>query len=334
MKRYVSIVAVVFLFLSSAMLVHASGVEQNHVQKVLNENKTLEGFLASDEVLSFNEIASLTDSVIGSEAVMLNRMSDQELRALHLNADDIANIRQEALAFHKAHIQKVTSLDKTYEGFLKNDDVLSFEDIQVLNGGQSFSELDMLYALKKASKAELIQRGFTNSEMNQIKNHDVKTLYLERLSELSNPELLARGLSADNIQSLRAGKYQDVSEMALKKAAAEVAFGVFSDSGDSAGCHTILYWDWNKSPIFHHGVVNIYPFAGAEGRGQSVSKRVYKNQSAQVSDITCYELPLKTAENGCTFRVPMLQMTPESSMYDRAGKVFIVLTGENKATQE
>lgn len=62
--------------------------------------------------------------------------------ALDGTAYDVANVPSQPGAINPAHMQMVLDADKTLEGFLENDDTLTYEEIRVLPGAVTSPEFD------------------------------------------------------------------------------------------------------------------------------------------------------------------------------------------------
>lgn len=74
----------------------AEPVQNEHMQKVLEENKTYEGFMSSSDTLTFEEIASMPGSVVANEYDELQVLKKQpvsELYNLGMNSDEVEMIK-------------------------------------------------------------------------------------------------------------------------------------------------------------------------------------------------------------------------------------------------
>lgn len=185
-RLILSALLVLALVLFPASASAASAVNEEHSNKVINENKTYEGFMASDDMLSFDEIASMPDASISCEAVGLAAQSDEQLQSLGFNDNEIRELRTEAAQWN---IEQIQEKDRTYEGFLANDDVLSFDELLLLPNTSVVNEMEILNNLKSSSDADLSAMGMSAQDIRFLKNTSLRTLVLKNASTFSREAL-------------------------------------------------------------------------------------------------------------------------------------------------
>ena len=185
-RLILSALLVLALVLFPASASAASAVNEEHSNKVINENKTYEGFMASDDMLSFDEIASMPDASISCEAVGLAAQSDEQLQSLGFNDNEIRELRTEAAQWN---IEQIQEKDRTYESFLANDDVLSFDELLLLPNTSVVNEMEILNNLKSSSDADLSAMGMSAQDIRFLKNTSLRTLVLKNASTFSREAL-------------------------------------------------------------------------------------------------------------------------------------------------
>ena len=185
-RLILSALLVLALVLFPASASAAAAVNEEHSNKVINENKTYEGFMASDDMLSFDEIASMPDASISCEAVGLAAQSDEQLQSLGFNDNEIRELRTEAAQWN---IEQIQEKDRTYEGFLANDDVLSFDELLLLPNTSVVNEMEILNNLKSSSDADLSAMGMSAQDIRFLKNTSLRTLVLKNASTFSREAL-------------------------------------------------------------------------------------------------------------------------------------------------
>ena len=101
-----------------------------------------------------------------------------------------------------AHIAEVTEADKTYEGFLANDEILSYEELITMPGTSIYSEYDTLEELKEMTTAQLASLGVDTTDIQDIQTKSVKEMVLDNAATLSAAELQEKGLSEETIYKM------------------------------------------------------------------------------------------------------------------------------------
>jgi hypothetical protein len=105
MKRKViafgcSLMLLVGVAIPSGGAIASEATYSDHMQKVLEENSTYEGFMQSDDRLTFDEIASLPGAVVGNEYDELKALKTQsvnELYALGMDTETVNRIKTQSV---------------------------------------------------------------------------------------------------------------------------------------------------------------------------------------------------------------------------------------------
>ncbi len=276
-------------------------------------------------MLSFEELSTLPNASVSCEAEALSKLSDAQLKELNFSQENIEDIRASAL---ESHMEKIQNKDKTYQGFLNNDETLSYEELLKLPNTSVVSELNVLKKLKEKSVEELKTLGLQSEKIAELKNKNVEEIILDNVAKCSYEELLEKGLSKEAIASIKNHEYSTISDEEIVAASASLAFNIASISRAGTSVNYSIYWHWSSEPIIKYTdyvAGNISD--GYWATGQCTAKLTYKDSNGYLSDYVSRIVPYEFSSNGCSFAFPMGHYTSQGPMWCQAGKAFIATQG-------
>ena len=226
------------------------------------------------------------------------------------------------------HVSRVLEENKTYEGFMNSDEVLSYEELVSMPGGSITNEAQLLQELKTKEKATLKSMGIPEKDINELKTKSVKELVLDNAASLSDTELLEKGLSQETVYNIKQGQYDAVSENDMMRAAANMAFRIGSAARAGTSCNYNIFWAWNSKPFTKY--TDYVAGEISDGywiTGQSQAVITYSDEAGVLSDTTDRIYPVQATNDGVCFKFPMQKATSSGPRYCRAGKAFVATAG-------
>lgn len=226
----------------------------------------------------------------------------------------------------ESHMDQVTEMDSTYEGFMANDDTLTFDEIKSLPGATVTAEYDVLLDLKVTPVSELFRMGMSQSNVERIKTKSVKELVLENAATYPDEVLESKGLSAETIQAIQTGNYDAVTEAEARRVSAELALGIASISRVGNQLNYTVYWHWDNSrplnlieDVVVTTITNNYSvMSGATG------KLYFALLSSMDEDLETRIYPSKLeGTNGLRYDIAMQYPAPVGERWTKSGKVFV-----------
>ena len=260
------------------------------------------------------------------------KLSGKRIISMLCCATFILGMSSPAMAMpDEAHMQKVLEKDKTYEGFLQNDDMLTYEEILQLSGATVQNEIEILYDLQSKPISELREMDITEDEIQMLKTKSVKEVVLDKLRELPVQELQDRGLSNVMIDNIKKGNYDLVDEKDVERASSKLAFAIASPSRSGTNCNYSVYWHWDREPVATFedtivaGISDGYNVAGSK----CTAKLTYKDRAHKLSDTTDRIPASWVTRSICRFDIPMIQDNSDINIirYCQAGKAFVSTYG-------
>lgn len=103
-------------------------------------------------------------TVSDEELTELAEMSTSQLEKIGYSEEEIQVLRMR-------HIERVMDTDKTYSGFIGNDEMLSYEELCLLPGTYIENEFDVLEDMKEKPISELQQMGVATQDINALKKN-------------------------------------------------------------------------------------------------------------------------------------------------------------------
>lgn len=149
----------------------------------------------------------------------------------------------------QTHLEQVIEMDSTYEGFLANDEMLSFDEIASMPGASVQSEFDTLVELKNMTVSELKENGVEGLDIKKIQTHSVKEMVLDHAATLPKEQLKAKGLTDSTIKAIQSGNYQNITNDEVQAASSKLAFNIASCARAGASCNYSVYWHWDAEPL-------------------------------------------------------------------------------------
>lgn len=146
------------------------------------------------------------------------------------------------------HMTKVLEENKTYEGFMSSDDVLSYEELVSMPGTSIRYELDSLRQMENMSIQSLRAMNVDSEDIQRIKSKGAKNLVLENAATLSISTLEEKGVSSQGVSDIKSGNFEAVSESDTRKASGKLAFNIASVSRAGNQCNFNVYWHWDSKP--------------------------------------------------------------------------------------
>ncbi len=217
-------------------------------------------------------------------------------------------------------------LNSTYEGFMSNDDILSYEELLSLSGTNVETEYDSLSQMKDMSPLQLSSMGVSEPEIDMIKNNSVKRMILDNAYKQSIDVLQKKGLSEEAIQNIKRKNYKDVSESEVALAASKLAFNIASVSRAGNACNYNIYWHWDIKPV----ITYTDTIASCVSDGYWMTSKctaLLTYHSDWEADTTDRIPPTYIGGDGCAFDIEMDLATPNGPKYCQAGKAFVSTLG-------
>lgn len=223
-------------------------------------------------------------------------------------------------------MDQVTEMDSTYEGFMANDDTLTFDEIKSLPGATVTAEYDVLLDLKVTPVSELFRMGMSQSNVERIKTKSVKELVLENAATYPDKVLESKGLSAETIQAIQTGNYDAVTEAEARRVGAELALGIASISRVGNQLNYTVYWHWDNSrplnlieDVILTTVSNDYHvMSGSTGKLYYASL----NSMTEDGEERIYPSNLE-GTNGVRYDIGMQYPTSVGLKWPKSGKAFV-----------
>ena len=233
-----------------------------------------------------------------------------------------------AATAQNSHMKQVLEMDSTYEGFLANDDTLTYEEIASLPGASIHYEIDSIEEMKKMSDKELINLEMEENDIKKLRTESAKKIVLDNAAKLSKAALEDKGLSKEAIANLKSGSYEKLSEADVRAASSKLAFNIARVSRTSGQCNYNIYWHWDSAP----GVKYTDPIAacisdGYVVQGSSTAKLIYKDENGYIEDTIDHIYPVYTGDGNVEFDIEMLHATSWGPQYCQAGKAFVANAG-------
>ena len=226
----------------------------------------------------------------------------------------------------KSHMEYVLEMDSTYEGFMANDDTLSFEEIASLPGAVVYTEYDALVNLKVAPVSELFAMGVDVENVEKIKSKSVKELVLENAALCSNEVLESKGLSNKTIELIKEGNYGSITEEEARAASAHLSLGIASISRVGNALNYNIYWHWDNSRPLNlrqdtitASITNGYKVMG----GATAKLWLAELSSMTVVDEDRISASNLEGSNVIRFDVDMQNPAPVGDKWVQSGKAFV-----------
>ena len=125
----------------------------------------------------------------------------------------------------------------------------AFANDEICHG--ELSEYDCLVSLKGMSPEELKDNGFSNADIRFIESIDFEKMAAE-IKELTDDELIERGISPENIEVIRSSDDVDlILSVSLGNVTYSVSKELFYKSGSKTFLKTKTTWNWSTSPTLH-----------------------------------------------------------------------------------
>ena len=226
----------------------------------------------------------------------------------------------------ESHMDQVTEMDSTYEGFMANDDTLTFDEIKSLPGAIVAEEYDALIDLKVTPVSELFHMGMSPADVERIKTKSVKDLVLENVATYPDEFLESKGLSADTVQAIKTGNYDVVSESEARRVGAQLALGIASISRVGNQLNYTVYWHWDNSrplnlieDVILTTISNDYCIQGG-----STGKAYYAPINSMEEDMEERIYPSsEVGTNGIRYDIAMQYPAPVGNRWTKSGKAFV-----------
>lgn len=224
----------------------------------------------------------------------------------------------------KSHLSQVMEMDSTYEGFLENDEMLSFDEISNIPGASIESEFDVIVDLKTMTESELIANGLNSSDIEIIQTKSVKEIILDHAATIPYNKLKEKGLSDSTINNIQTGNYHAVSEKDVKAASSKLAFAIASCARAGNSCNYSIYWHWDIEPsIKLNDTIAATISHNYWMTGNVTSKIGYAAPGTTNTTMVFRHNPTYASEESCRFDIPMTRGTS----WCQSGKAFIATLG-------
>ena len=228
-----------------------------------------------------------------------------------------------------AHMEKVLKADSTYEGFLANEDTLTFEEIASLPNATIVSEYDKIVALKSLPVSELKELDMEETDIMILQTKSAKEIVLDHAATFSIDRLLEKGLSIETVQAIKAGEYKKVSNTEARLSSAEVSLGIGNASRAGTSCNYNIYWHWSDEPVFTY-TDHIYAGIGSNYSLTTgcTALLYYEDEAGVVPPIDDQRItPKHLTSDTCRYDIPMRAYTSTGPQYCQAGKAFVGTEG-------
>lgn len=235
-------------------------------------------------------------------------------------------IPQQAVFASESHVEQVIEKDLTYEGFMENDEMLTFEEIASLPGANVVAEYDSLLNLKVTPVSKLFEYGLSQDQVEILKTKSIKELVLDNAATYPYEVLKEKGLTDFAIQAIKDGDYDLVTTSEARDASAHLALGIGGIYRSGNALNFNIYWHWDNSWPWNHytdtllaSISNGYNIIG----GTTAKIGLANSLSMTLVDET-HILPVgKTSPNVTYFELPMQYPPPMGDMWIISGKAFI-----------
>lgn len=229
------------------------------------------------------------------------------------------------------HLQNVLEENSTYEGFMANDDVLSYEELLSLPGTSVRYEIDSLREMEKLSAQELQTMNVHPEDIQEIKSKGAKELVLENAATLPDSVLKEKGVSLQAISAIKSGNFDAVSEADVRRASGKLAFNIASVSRAGNQCNFNVYWHWDVKPTnLKHDYVAANISDNYMMNDQCACLITYVDPNGYIMNKP-YRLKIDEITqvgSGVTFTFDMLNATSMGPQYAQAGKAFVSSDGK------
>lgn len=225
-----------------------------------------------------------------------------------------------------SHMEQVLKMDSTYEGFLANDEMLSFDEIARMPGASIRSEFDVINDLKSMHPSELKSIGLKNADIEKIKTKSAKEIILDHAATLPDTLLKSKGLTDNEICAIKAGNYQAISEVDVQAASSKLAFNIASCARAGNSCNYSIYWHWDAEPILkYQDTIAATISHGYWMTGNVTAKIGYGALGTTNSTMIYRHSPTYASGPSCRFDMQMAR----GNVWCQSGKAFVATLGDS-----
>lgn len=193
------------------------------------------------------------------------------------------------------------------------------------------NEFDYVNELKSMSDEMLIDEGYTDAEIHEIRELDLEKVIIERIKSNDEIELRNLGYTDEDmsiIEDVKLNNLEEVNSYQLARLSSTLTMRVYKvNSGASSNYSHLnleIDWEWDVMPVFTHTDVIACTWSkGYSSYNSSYNEINYLSTTDTKSKR--YYIDEKAPGTGCSFEVPLVHPDYSKRYVGKSGTVHLDL---------
>lgn len=175
------------------------------------------------------------------------------------------------------------------------------------------NELELVEELKSMDDAELVDMGFTELEVKEVKNIDIEEKIRERIKNHTESELKDMGYNSDQLEIMKNFNGEDYQIEALSSTLTLSVYKAASGvSNTYSYLNMLVDWSWNVMPVFTKTDALAFSWSKGYSSG-SGSDNLVRYVYLDKTKYKTYNISGKVPGSGCDFKFPLTH--PDDARY-------------------
>lgn len=203
-------------------------------------------------------------------------------------------------------------------------------DIKLIDKAKSdgifeINEFDFVITLQEMDDYELEEQGYSESEIQEIRNFDFKEELRKRYTENSIEDLKKQGYS---INQDDISKALDGDPDAMRRLSSTLRYNMFRGNAGYSSNFSYLdvwvEWEWSTMPLFTHTDIIAFTWSKDYSSSDASYSKVFYQYMGDRKDTKKYGINGKSPGKGCDFQIPLTHPN-NSNWVGKSGEVYLSL---------